>query len=37
MLLEFSGLVVHIFKKNIREYYDLEGLWNRAKEILRLQ
>ena len=37
MILEFSGLVVHIFKKNIRQYYDLEGLWNRAKEILRLQ
>ena len=37
MILEFSGLVVHIFKKNIRQYYDLEGLWNRAKEILRIQ
>ena len=31
VLLDYINVVVHIFQKNIREYYDIEGLWGDAK------
>lgn len=33
VLLDFGCLVVHVFTKEAREFYDLERLWNDAKEI----
>ncbi len=37
LLIDFPGFVVHLFNRRTREYYDLEGLWSRASEILRIQ
>ena len=33
VLLDFGCLVVHVFTNETREFYDLERLWNDAKEI----
>ncbi|MBQ0117409.1 MAG: ribosome silencing factor [Flavobacterium sp.] len=31
VLMDYVGIVVHIFQKNIREYYNIEKLWGDAK------
>ncbi len=31
VLIDYVNVVVHVFQKNIREYYDIEGLWGDAK------
>lgn len=31
VLLDYVDVVVHVFQKHIRDYYDLEGLWGDAK------
>lgn len=31
VLMDYVNVVVHIFQKQVREYYDIEGLWGDAK------
>jgi ribosome-associated protein len=31
ILVDYVNVVVHVFQKNIREYYDIESLWGDAK------
>ncbi|MEE9348424.1 MAG: ribosome silencing factor [Flavobacteriaceae bacterium] len=31
ILMDYVNVVVHVFQKNIREFYDLESLWGDAK------
>lgn len=31
VLMDYMEVVVHLFQKEIREFYDLEGLWGDAK------
>ncbi len=31
VLIDYVNIVVHVFQKHIREYYDIEGLWGDAK------
>ena len=31
VLMDYIDIVVHVFQKNIREYYNLESLWGDAK------
>ncbi|NAS29622.1 ribosome silencing factor [Flavobacteriaceae bacterium R38] len=31
VLMDYVNVVVHIFQKHIREFYDIEGLWGDAK------
>ena len=33
VLMDYVNVVVHVFQKNIREYYDIESLWGDAKTI----
>lgn len=33
ILLDYVHVVVHIFQKHIREFYDIEGLWGDAKSV----
>ena len=33
VLLDYIDVVVHIFQKQKREFYDIEGLWGDAKSI----
>ncbi len=37
MLIDFTGFIVHLFNRETRAYYDLEGLWSQATEVVRLQ
>lgn len=37
VLIVFPGLVVHLFIQRARRFYDLEGLWSAATEVLRIQ
>ena len=32
-LLDYVHVVVHVFQKHIREFYDIEGLWGDAKSV----
>lgn len=31
VLMDYVNVVVHVFQKHTREYYDIEGLWGDAK------
>jgi len=33
VLLDYNGLVIHIFSQALREFYDLEGLWAEAPQV----
>lgn len=33
ILMDYTNIIVHVFQKQYREYYDIEGLWGDAKEI----
>lgn len=34
ILLDYVHVVVHVFQKHIREFYNIEGLWGDAKSVL---
>lgn len=34
ILMDYVNVVVHVFQKHIREYYDIESLWGDAKTTL---
>jgi len=33
VLMDYVHVVVHVFQKHIREFYDIEGLWGDAKTV----
>jgi|SRR5690554_4424053 len=33
VLMDYVHVVLHVFQKNIREYYDIESLWGDAKSV----
>lgn len=33
VLMDYVHVVVHVFQKHIRAYYDIEGLWGDAKSV----
>ena len=37
MLLDYGAVVVHVFDPELRDYYDLEGLWKQARLVVRIQ
>ncbi|NQW20230.1 MAG: ribosome silencing factor [Chloroflexi bacterium] len=37
LLIDFTGVVVHLFTREQRDRYGLEQLWSRATEIVRVQ
>ena len=37
VLVDFGSVVVHIFDPELRDYYDLEGLWKQARLVVRVQ
>jgi ribosome-associated protein len=37
VLLDYGSVVVHILDPEVRTYYDLEGLWKKARLVVRVQ
>lgn len=35
VLLDFGDLIVHVFSREKREYYNIEGLWSRQAPVVR--
>lgn len=33
VLLDFGDVMVHVFQEPVREFYDLDGLWQEAEEL----
>lgn len=33
VLLDYSNILIHVFQKDYREYYDIESLWGDAKKV----
>ncbi len=33
ILMDYIDVVVHVFQRHIREFYDIEGLWGDAKSV----
>jgi len=36
-LFDFGAVVVHLFDRETREYYDLDGLWSGGRTLLRVE
>ena len=34
VLMDYVDVVVHVFQKHIREFYDIEGLWGDARTVM---
>jgi len=32
-LLDYGSIMIHVFQEQVREFYDLEGLWSEAPEV----
>jgi ribosome-associated protein len=37
ILLDYGDVIVHIFSLEERDYYNLDGLWDKAIAVLRIQ
>lgn len=37
IVLDYGYVVVHLLSPEMRDYYDLEGLWQKAKIVLSVQ
>jgi len=36
VLMDYGDAVVHLFSKEMRRYYDLEGLWQEGRVVVRM-
>lgn len=34
VLLDYGEVMVHVFQESVRQFYDLEGLWSEAPEVV---
>ncbi len=37
LLVDFGDVILHVFSNELREYYNLEELWNTGKVLLKMQ
>ncbi len=33
VLIDYGDVMVHVFQQQVREFYDLDGLWSEAKDV----
>jgi len=36
-LIDFGNVIVHVFSREDRAHYDLEGLWSKGKQLVRIE
>jgi ribosome-associated protein len=36
VLIDYGDVVIHLFSQEMREYYDLEGLWKEGRVVVRM-
>ena len=36
VLMDYGGVVVHLFAPEVRAYYDLDGLWKEGRVVVRM-
>ena len=36
VLMDYGDIVIHLFSKELRSYYDLEGLWSAGRALVRM-
>ncbi len=36
VLIDFGDVILHLFTPEVRRYYDLEGLWAKARVVVRM-
>lgn len=37
VLMDYNSVIVHLFSPEKRDYYDLEGFWQNARVVVRIQ
>jgi ribosome-associated protein len=37
VLLDYAGVVIHLFSRELRNYYSLEAVYEKAPQLLRIQ
>lgn len=37
ILIDFNSVIVHLFSEEMRDYYQLEGLWKNARVVARIK
>jgi ribosome-associated protein len=37
LLLDYGDVIVHIFRTEERDFYNLDELWNKARTVIRIQ
>ena len=37
VLMDYTDVIVHLMRPDTRKFYDLEGLWKKAKTVVRIE
>jgi len=37
VVIDYGGVIIHLFRPEVRAYYHLEELWNNARVVVKIQ